>query len=470
MTNVNKNTSAPANNHPFPKGFYWGNSTSSMQTEGAWNLDGKGLSVYDIREAGPDSSDWKDAIDEYHRYKEDIALMRDMNMNMYRFQISWSRVNPTGDDDFNEAGFAYYDNLIESLLQNGIKPMICLYHFDMPLALAQKYNGFLSREVMEAFVRFGKEVVDRYANKVEYWITFNEHNLYFSEGAFDIGGYIKGERTISELYTIFHHTMLAHAHIASYIHENYPDLKIGGMLAYAEVYPATSKPEDILAARKIDEFLNYSLLDAFVYGAYSNEVMQYVKNAGIDMDYADGDDAVLGKLTSDFLAFSYYRSDNINADKIPCGTPPNLYLFHGIEKNRFLEASEWGWQIDPLGFRDVISKMYNRYKVPVFPIENGIGLDEKWDGAHEIQDDERIKYHKDHILAMRDAIEIDGAEVLGYLGWGLIDIPSSSGNMNKRYGAVWVNRTNHQLLDGKRTPKKSFHWFKEVFGSNGAGL
>ncbi|MFH5810663.1 glycoside hydrolase family 1 protein [Companilactobacillus sp. FL22-1] len=451
-----------------PENFFWGNSTSSMQTEGAYDLGGKGKSVYDIRPATENSSDWHDAIDEYHRYNEDFDLMAQQGMNFYRFQISWSRVNPQGDGEFNEEGIQFYSDLIDALLKRNITPMICLYHFDMPLHLAEEYNGFLSRHVVDAFVRYGREMVKRFGDRVKYWITFNEQNLYHSSEAFRIAGYLTGDKTVDELYQISHHVMLVHAGVANYIHDQ-TDCLIGGMLAYSEVYPATSDPKDILYARQINEFMNNDLLDVFVYGRYSNEVMTFVKNRAIDMDYREEDSDTLVKVSSDFIAFSYYRSDTINSKAVPEGTIPNYYLDKGNEKNPYLKASEFGWQIDPLGFRDVLTKVYNEYSVPMFPIENGIGLREKFDG-NEIQDNERIEYHREHIQAMKDAIFKDGVKVLGYLGWGLIDIPSSSGNMDKRYGTVYVNRTNHDLKDMKRVPKKSYWWLQHVIATNGADL
>ncbi|MCM0582051.1 glycoside hydrolase family 1 protein [Weissella diestrammenae] len=453
-----------------PRDFFWGNSVSSMQTEGAWQEDGKGLSVYDIRPETATTMNWHDAIDEYHRYEEDLDLMQTMHMNMYRVQISWSRVCPDGDGNFNEAGLAYYDRLIDAMLERQIEPMICLYHFDMPLKLAEKYNGLISRTVMAAFVRFSEMVVRRYADKVKYWLTFNEHNLYFTDEVFEISGYMHGNRSLSDMYRIFHHTMLAHAQVDKFIHDNYSDLKIGGMLAFAACYPATSKPEDVFANRQIDEFLNHNLNSAFANGRYSNEVMQYVANHHIDWDFQAGDELILSAQKADFLAFSYYRTDTINADKIPSDAAPNRYLNFGNEKNRFLTANEWQWTIDPLGFRNVIATLFSRYGVPIFPVENGIGWRESWNGKDMVVDDYRIAYHQSHIQAMKDAMFVDGAKVLGYLGWGLIDIPSSHADMEKRYGVVYVNRTNHDLKDLKRVPKKSFYWLQKVLADNGNNL
>ncbi|WP_125754915.1 glycoside hydrolase family 1 protein [Lacticaseibacillus hegangensis] len=451
-----------------PEGFLWGNSTSSMQTEGGWNEGGKGKSVYDDRPASKDASDWHVAIDDYHRYDEDIQLMADQGMNAYRFQISWSRVCPTGDGDFNEEGINFYSDLIDKLIKAGITPMICLYHFDMPLALAEKYNGFASRHVVEAFVRYGKKMVDEFADRVPYWITFNEQNLYFLPDAYYFAGDLNGERSDSALYTISHHVMVAHAEVANYLHKQ-SSAKIGGMLAYSEVYPATSAPRDILYARQIDEFLNKNLLDVFVNGQYSTEVMTFVKNHGIDMDFTDADKTAFKQLKSDFIAFSYYRSGQINSDKVPINTIVNHYLDYGSEQVPGLQVNEWGWNVDPLGFRDILTKVYDQYHVPMFPIENGIGIREHYTGQ-EIQDDYRIDYHRVHIQALKDAVFEDGVDVIGYLGWGLIDIPSSSGNMDKRYGMVYVNRTNSDLKDLKRVPKKSYAWFKHVIETNGAEL
>ncbi|GLC82671.1 glycoside hydrolase family 1 protein [Lacrimispora brassicae] len=450
--------------------FLWGNSVSSMQTEGAWNEGGKGMSVYDIKEASEFASDWKVATDSYHRYREDFDYMQQMGMNCYRFQISWSRVNPEGDGPFNDEGIQFYSQFIDELIERGIEPMICLYHFDMPLNLARKYNGFQDRRVAEAFVKYGKEMMKCFAHKVKYWITFNEQNLYHISEAFKISGYMKGDRSLEDLYYIQHHVMMSHAYLSNYMHQNYPDCKIGGMVAYQEIYPATCKPEDIFMARKLDEFLNHNLMEVFTNGRYSEEVISFMKANQLMGVIQNGDLEELRKVKSDFLSFSYYASTTVSSELVSSTTPVNFYMDEAKQSNPFLEATEWNWQIDPLGFRNILNKLYNRYRLPVFPVENGIGVIETWDGEHEIQDDYRIEYHKKHLQAMKDAIQIDGVDVIGYLGWGLIDILSSQGDMRKRYGAVYVNRENHELKDLKRVPKKSFWWLQKVIKSNGDGL
>jgi len=452
--------------------FLWGNSVSSMQTEGAWDKGGKGLSVYDVREATEFSSDWKVATDSYNRYTEDFDLMKEMGMNCYRFQISWSRVNPQGNGDWNEEGIAFYDQFINELIARDIEPMICLYHFDMPLNLAQKYNGFLSREVVEAFNRYGEEMLKRFGHKVKYWITLNEQNLYSaSNKAFKYAGYLEGEQTLEELYMISHNIMMAHTRFSNYLQANYPQCQVGGMLTYVEAYPLTSRPEDIFMARQVDEFFNHNLLEAFTNGRYSTEVLAFMKENNLDHVILEGDLEEMAQMRSDFLAFSYYASHAIDSTLVPDGTPVNDYWAVGFTKNPYVEATEgWGWQIDPLGFRNILTKLSNRYKLPLFPIENGIGVEEEWDGVNEIADDYRIAYHQAHIQAMKDAVAYDGVDVIGYLGWGLIDILSSQGDMRKRYGMVYVNRTNHDMRDLARVPKKSFYWMQQVTATNGDNL
>lgn len=439
--------------------FFWGDSSSSMQTEGARKEGGKGLSVYDVREATETTSDWKHGIDRYHRYEEDLDLMQEMGMNFYRFQTSWSRVNPTGDGAFNEEGLLFYDHYIDAMLKRNIEPMLCLYHFDMPLHLAQNYDGFMSKHVVDAFVEYGKKMVDRYKNKVKYWVTFNEQNLYSTPLALLYGGTLNTENTTDNIHQIAHNIMVAHAKIANYIHET-TDGQIGGMLAYSNMYPATNHPKDVLIAREWDEFINQNLLDAFCGRSYSKQVLTFEKQY-LNVDMTEEELTEIGRLTSDYLAFSYYCTGSISHKNIPADVAPNYYLTYGEVENPFVSMNDWNLGIDPLGFRDIINKMYQKYNLPIFPVENGIGTQENWDGHTPIEDDYRIYYHEQHIKAMKDAMSIDGCEVLGYLGWGLIDLPSSKGDMEKRYGMVYVNRGNHDLRDMKRIPKKSFYWFKE---------
>ena len=444
------------------KNFLWGNSVSSMQTEGAWNVDGKGPSVYDVKAADEESSDWKVAIDEYHRYDEDFELMANAGMNCYRFQISWSRVIPDGDGEVNEAGLQYYERFIDSLIKHNIIPVVCLYHFDMPLTLAKNFNGLISDHVREAFVRFSKIVIERFSEKIQYWIPFNEQNCMTFEEGFQNSGYLSGPKSIQDLYKISANSLIAYAKIADFVH-SFPNMKVGGMVAYQEMYPASQSPEDVMYTRQAMEFVNEDFLSFFATGQRSPEVINYMKRNNLSSLNDDINQCLLDypNMTSDFLAFSYYYSLVIDSQLIIDKTEPNHFMTQGKITNHHLKTSDFGWQIDAVGFRNTITKMHNRFMLPVFPAENGIGAFEKWHGTGRIEDDYRIAYHKDHINEMMKAIQIDGANVIGYLGWGLIDIPSSKGNVEKRYGFVYVNRSNHDIKDLKRIPKKSYFWFKE---------
>ncbi|WP_027109084.1 glycoside hydrolase family 1 protein, partial [Lacticigenium naphthae] len=441
-------------------------------TEGAWNEGGKGPSVYDIRDASEHASDWKVATDSYHRYTEDFDHMKNMGMNCYRFQISWSRVIPDGDGKVNEEGLAFYDRFIDDLIERGIEPMIALYHFDMPLALAEKYNGFISREVVDAFARYGKLIVDRYKDKVKHFITFNEQNLFGNPDiAFRIAGVLnEALYTDKNLYLLSHHTMLAHAKVANYLHETAPGCEIGGMIAYALNYPASPKPEDMIATKLHDEFFNQVFIHTFVYGEYPSYWLTYLEDHDMLPEITPADLKEIEQLKSDWISFSYYQSNILSAENITKDTPISQYGRLGGKMNPHLDATEWNWQIDPLGLRYILKDLYTKYRLPLFVIENGIGVIEELPEDELINDDYRIEYHHDHIQAMKDAVEKDGVPVIGYLGWGLIDILSSQGDMRKRYGLVYVNRENHDLKDMRRIPKKSYHWFKQVTESNGENL
>lgn len=450
----------------FSNDFLWGNSVSSMQTEGAWNLDGKGLSVYDVKEATSNTSDWKVATDVYHRYEEDIRLMKEMGMNCYRFSISWSRIFPNGDGEVNEDGIAFYEKLIDTLRAYDIEPMICLYHFDMPLHLASEYQGFASRYVMDAFVNYGSLVIDRFKDRVKYWLTFNEQNVF--GWSVDHGGCTL---PVSEklIYQVNHHVLMAHAKVVNYLRKVAPECQIGGMIATQLFYPASSQPEDEMAAKLVDESMNQFFLEVFTHGQYPTFMLNYFQQKDCYPQMHNSDLEELEESTCDFLAFSYYASGTISAEDIHEETPLYQYLDLGKRKNPYLTETEWGWQIDPVGFKYILIDMHNRYKLPIFPIENGIGVQETQPENDIIYDDYRIEYHRNHIKEMQKAIDF-GVHCIGYLGWGLIDILSSKGEMKKRYGMVYVNRGEHELRDLRRIPKKSFYWMQQVTESNGSSI
>lgn len=449
--------------------FLWGTSVSSMQTEGAVTEGGKGPSVYDDPQlcVRGKAADWEVATDTYHRYDEDIEMMEKMNFNCYRFSISWSRVFPNGDGEVNEEGLRFYDSLIQRLKAKNIEPMICLYHFDMPANLAKKYNGFASRYVVDTFVNYGKTIIDRYKDQVKYWITFNEQNIFGWDPI--IGGcYLPESEKI--LYQVNHNSLVAHARVVNYLHENAPNALIGGMIAYRLFYPATTLPKDQLIAQEMDERLNHFYLEIYANGKYPKYMLQYLENHRCMPKFEPTDEEDLRKAKVDFLSFSYYSSSTINSNKIPPSVPFYKYEEYGKVDNSLIGTTEWNWQIDPVGFRLILTKIYNRYHIPVFPIENGIGVKEQLDENEQIHDNYRIDYHRDHIEEMKKAIFEDGVDCMGYLTWGAIDILSSQGEMKKRYGFVYVNRDEEDIKDLRRIPKQSFYWMQKVVETNGDDL
>lgn len=453
-----------------PKNFYWGGSVSSFQTEGAWNEGGKGLSIYDVRPTPAGHADWKVAIDEYHRYKEDIALMKQMHFNFYRFSIAWSRIIPNGDDDVNEEGVAFYNRLIDELIANGITPMITLVHFDMPYKLVKEYNGFASRYVVDLFERYARVCMERFGNRVKHWMSFNEQNLHSMRLIYSNAEVVpEGISEPAFLYQVAHNVMIAHCKAVKALRELVPDAKFGGMTTITNYYPATTTPQNNLFVQKANNLMNMWVTHVHAKGSYPSYYTHYLKERGWYPHFEEGDEELL-KNTCDYLCFSYYRSNTLTEGEFDMTTPFADIVEKHVIKNPHLEATEWGWEKDAKGLRYVMNDLYERYDMPIFILENGMGARESLDENEEIHDDYRIKYHQEHIEEMKKAIIEDGVECLGYITWGPIDIPSSSCEVAKRYGFVYVNRTDSELLDLRRIPKKSFYWIAQVFGSNGENL
>ncbi|TDT62304.1 glycoside hydrolase family 1 protein [Fonticella tunisiensis] len=447
-----------------PEGFLWGGAVTSFQTEGAWNEGGKGLSIVDVRPVPENHSDWKVAIDFYHRYKEDIALFKELGFNAYRTSISWSRIFPDGEGEVNEEGVKFYNDLFDELIANGMQPVITLYHFDLPLALAEKYNGFASRKVVDLFERYARTCFERFGDRVKYWITFNEQNLVLQHINHWGAKVPEGVDPEAFAYQVCHNVFIAHAKATKALHEMVPDGKMSGMITYMTTYPATCKPEDALANVKAKELLVDFFFDVFARGEYPSYVTSRLEKKGIRIKWEEGDAELLKENTVDNLAFSYYQSRIVKATDD--GEEPAVT---GVVANPYLEANEWGWSIDPIGLRIALKETYARYKMPIFITENGIGVREELNENNTVEDDYRIDYHRSHIEQMKLAME-EGVEVIGYLMWGSTDILSSQGEMKKRYGVIFVNRDERDLRDLKRYKKKSFFWFKKVIASNGAEL
>ena len=453
-----------------PKDFYWGGSVSSFQTEGAYDEGGKGVSIYDVRPMNPDFSDWKVAIDGYHRYKEDVALLKGMGFNFYRFSICWSRIIPNGDDEINEEGVQFYNHLIDELLAAGIEQMITLVHFDMPYKLVKEYNGFASRKVVDLFDRYARVCMERFGDRVKHWMTFNEQNLHAMmlrvSNAEEIPA---GVSVAKHLYQVNHNVFIAHCKATKALRELVPDAKMCGMNAVTHYYPASSTPKNNLFTQLAHNYMNDFHCDVFTYGKYPEYMVSYLTNRGWMPDFAPEDEELL-KYTVDYIAFSYYRSNTLTEGEFDYTRPYHEIVQEHTIKNPHLEATEWGWEKDAIGMRWVMNDLYNRSHLPLFILENGMGAREELNENDTVEDDYRIEYHRNHIQEMKNAMFEEGVPCLGYVTWGPTDIPSSSCEIAKRYGFVYVNRTEKDLKDLRRVPKKSYKWMYQVCSTNGENL
>ena len=465
----------------FPKGFLWGGATAANQFEGAYNEDGKGLSVQDVTPQGgfgpiteePTEDNLKlKGIDFYHRYKEDIALFAEMGFKVFRLSIAWSRIFPKGDElEPNEAGLAFYDRVFDELEKYGIEPLVTLSHYETPLHLAREYNGWANRDLISFYERYVRTVFERYQHRVKYWLTFNEVNSVL-HAPFMSGGIVTPPEELSQqdLYQAVHHELVASALATKIAHEINPEMKVGCMVLAMPAYPMTSHPLDQLAVRQFEN-QNYLFSDIHVRGKYPNYIKRYFKDNNIEIQFADGDEELLLNHTVDFISFSYYMSV-AQAHNPETYTSGKGNIMGGIT-NPYLEASEWGWQIDPVGLRLVLNDFYNRYQLPLFIVENGLGAkDELVEGANgpTVEDDYRIDYLQKHLVQVGEAVK-DGVEVMGYTTWGCIDLVSAStAEMSKRYGFIYVDRHDDGTGTLARYKKKSFDWYKEVIATNGEKL
>ena len=506
----------------FPKNFLWGGATAANQLEGAYLEDGKGLSVADVMTCGgksrfkvdlpyikpeylkflskmryvtyekdgeekaciafkketyPDSGVPKivegefypnhKAIDFYHHYKEDIALMAKMGFKAYRMSIAWSRIFPDGEEEKpNEKGLEFYDSVFDELLKYGIEPVVTLSHYEMPLSLSIKYQGFANRKLVDLYYKYCETVFERYADKVKYWLTFNEINSII-HSAFVNAGVFSKDQKLSEIAS--YHQMLASAKVCQLAHEKYPSFRIGCMISSSIPYAYTCKPEDNLEAlRSYDLRVNY-YSDTMVRGYIPEYKLKDLERNGIKLPIFDKDLEILQKGTVDFISISYYQTSIAAAKDEGLKMAEGNMIRHIA--NPYLKISEWGWSIDPGGLRYTLNYLYDRYHKPIMIVENGLGANDVLGEDKTIHDDYRISYLKDHLREIKKAIEIDGVDVMGYTSWGCIDLVScSSGQMSKRYGFIYVDLDD----DGKGTlaryPKDSFYWYKHIIETNGEEL
>ncbi len=479
---------------PFPKDFLWGGATAANQFEGGWDADGKGASVPDHVRGGTVDTPrlWDkdidpnvyypshEAVDFYHHYKEDIALYGEMGFKCYRLSINWTRIYPTGmEEEPNQAGLDFYHNVFAECKKYNIEPLVTISHYELPWALSVKYNGWTGRDVIDYFVRYATTLFKEYKDEVHYWLTFNEINV----GAQSMGRILslgmqgedhkpmfKMEETpeeASDRFTALHNQFVASAKAVVIGHEINPDNKIGLMIAGNMTYPFTPNPVDVKEAQDKMNMANWFCGDVQVRGHYPYYAKRYFKDHNITVRTEPGDDEILAKGTVDFYSFSYYMSSCATLDPEALKAKGNM--FTGI-KNPYLKASDWGWQIDPMGLRIYLNEVYGRYEIPLMIVENGLGaIDERAEDG-KFHDDYRINYLRDHIKAMKEAVE-DGVELMGYTMWGCTDLVSAStGEMKKRYGFVYVDRDNDGNGDFHRERKDSFYWYKKVIASNGEDL
>lgn len=481
----------------FPEGFLWGGAVAANQVEGAWKEGGKGWSVADVATYKPnaDVKDYKthvtissDAIkqamvdrddtyypkrrgiDFYHHYKEDLALMAEMGFKVFRLSIAWARLFPTGEEtEPNEEGLAFYENVFKEMQRLNIEPLVTLSHYEMPLNLSLKYNGFADRKVVDCFVLFCRTCFEHYGKYVKYWLNFNEvdsiiRHPFITAGIIpDLCGE-KGE--IACCYQALHHQFVAAGIATKLCHEIIPNSQMGCMLTKLMTYPRTCAPEDVAATQKKNlENMFYS--DVMVFGEYPKMILRDLEKRGIHIQMEAGDLETIKDGTVDFVSFSYYMSMTESVDPNAERTPGNTVL--GV-KNPYLASSEWGWQVDPIGLRISLIELYDRYKKPLFIVENGIGSKDMPEDDGSIHDPYRIDYFRRHFQEMKKAID-DGVELMGYTSWAPIDlISASTSQMSKRYGFVYVDQDDLGKGTLKRIRKDSFYWYQKVIRTNGETL
>lgn len=452
------------------KDFMWGGSTSAFQYEGGSFIDEKGISIYDTREQ-KNGITYSIASDFYHRYKEDIALMAEMGFNSFRMSISWTRIYPTGiEESPNQKGIEFYKNVFEELKKHNIKPVVTLFHWDMPQYIIDNFNGFKSKEIIELFSKYCKTCFEEFGEYVEYWLTLNENNLGILLPSMFLKDKVKqGDADFEQVkWDTYFNSMVCHFTAVKLCHEILPQAKIGCMMASAYAYPLSPKPEDIIATQNHNRSTMWYDLDIQTTGIVDERLYNELKLIGVEVNLTLEEKELMAHPLAkiDFISFSYYFSLCMQAEGNNKNTEAEtMQMMYQGYYNPYLEKTTFGWQIDPLGLRGFMNELYDRYKLPVMIVENGCGVENDIltsDGT--VHDDYRIDYLQKHIQEVVNTVNLDHVPVMGYLPWGCIDLYSAGGNRNKRYGFVYVDFDN----DLNRYKKDSFYWFQEVIKSNGA--
>ncbi|MGF7033136.1 6-phospho-beta-glucosidase [Paenibacillus mucilaginosus] len=471
---------------PFPQDFLWGSASAAYQIEGAWNEDGKGPSVWDvftkIEGTTYKGSNGDVAMDHYHRYREDIALMAEMGLKAYRFSVSWPRIYPSGHGEVNEAGLQFYDNLIDELLAHGIEPVLTLYHWDVPQALMDEYGAWESRRIIEDFDNYCITLFKRYGDRVKYWVSLNEQNYNTNHG-FITAMHPPGVKDRKRFYQANHHAFLANAKVIDSFRHYVPHGKIGPSFAYSPAYPASSKPEDLLAFENAEEFTNYWWLDVYCLGQYPQIPLRYLEEQGLAPVFEEGDLELLRRGRPDFVGVNYYQTITYETNPLDGVAEGRMNTtgqkgsnqstgMPGLFKtaaNPNLETSNWDWAIDPIGLRIGMRRITSRYGLPVFITENGLGEFDKLEADDTVHDDYRIAYLRSHLLQCQQAMS-DGVELIGYCSWSFTDVLSWLNGYQKRYGFVYIDRDETDARSLRRIKKLSFHWYREVIRTGGEHL
>ena len=486
----------------FPKNFMWGGALAANQCEGAYLTDGKQLNVTDVMVGiastpdlkwNPDTGKWEpdfkpgkaylshEGIDMYHRYKEDMALMGGMGFNAFRTSISWGRIFPNGDEsEPNEAGLKFYDDLFDEMRKNGMEPVITLSHYETPLHLLTEYGGWLNRRTIDFWMNYVRVVFERYKGKVKYYLTFNEINL-LRRMTFAGGGMLvtdpkdtskpNADLTEEMIFQAAHHMFVANALTVKLAAEIDPDAQVGCMLAFSSsaCYPFSCNPDDVWGALQFQRRQLF-FTDVMCRGVVPGYMKRYWRDNGIHVRMEPGDLELFSKYKNAYIAFSYYRSTTFKSDDGPMKMDTGGAV--GVKNPYLTESSPepWCWPVDAKGLRYVCNILNDRYGLPLFIVENGIGLDETPDKDGKIYDDFRVSYVRRHLLQLDESIK-DGCDIMGYLYWGPIDVVSAgTGEMKKRYGFVYVDRHNDGSGTLARSKKESYEWYKRVIETNGSCL
>lgn len=476
----------------FKKDFLWGGASAANQFEGGYLADGKGLACADLISGGTHSESRKitdyiledvtypshEASDFYHHYKEDIAMMAKCGFKSYRMSINWTRIFPLGiGDEPNIKGLAFYDAVFDELQAYGIEPIVTIAHFDIPAYCCDKFNGWASREMIDLYVKYCEIIFNRYKDKVRYWLTFNEINtatlrlgnflaLGIKDGACEFN---HQKDDIQRRYQALHHQFIASAIVVDIAHRLYPTFKMGCMVSYMPRYPYTCHPNDVLLAKQEENMHSKFCGDVQVQGKYPYYAVKFMEEHNIHLQMEANDEAILSHGGVDFYAFSYYLTLCCSADDMVEKTGNSMIGGSGVN-NPYLENTDWNAMIDPVGLRIALNDLYDRYQIPLMIVENGMGAFDKQDKNGSIHDSYRVAYLRKHIEEMRKAVD-DGVDVIGYTIWGCIDLVSAStGEMDKRYGIIYVDKNNDGSGTLNRSEKDSFYWYQRVIKSNGNEL